>query len=110
MVNKLFRVRPGLWKLIRREVYDREKGVCQKCGQPVKESPDDPDFFTGTDKPKWSVHHKISQSALGVMARKLCENKSGQEYIAEVRNVYTRLATDKLNLELRCNRIKCRQH
>ena len=110
MVNKLFRVRPGLWKLIRREVYDRDKGVCQKCGQPVKESPDDPDFFTGTDKPTWTVHHENSQRALAILARKLCEHLSGQPYIAEVRNVYTRLATDKLNLELRCNRVKCRQH
>ncbi len=110
MVGKLFRVRPGLWKQVRGEVYDREKGVCQNCGKPVKESPGDPDFFPGTDTPLWTVHHEISQRALGIMARKLCENKSGQEYIAEVRNVYTRLATDKDNLELRCNRIKCRQH
>ncbi len=110
MVNKRFTVRPGLWKRIRGEVYDREKGICQKCGHPVKESPDDPDFFTGTDKPTWTVHHEISQRALAILARRLCMNLSGQEYIAEVRNVYTRLATDKENLELRCDRIKCRQH
>ena len=110
MVGKLFTVRPALWKRIRREVYEREKGVCQNCGKPVFEGPDAPDFYPGTDKPMWTVHHKSTKSALAVMARKLCENKSGQEYIAEVKNVYTRLATDKGNLELRCNRRKCRQH
>ncbi len=110
MVNKLFTVRPGLWKRIRQKVYDREKGVCQRCGKPVKESPDDPDFFPGTDKPTWTVHHDISQKSLQILARSLCGHLSGQEYIAEFRNVYTRLATDKWNLELRCNREKCRQH
>ncbi len=110
MVSKLFTVRPGLWKRIRKEVYKREKGVCQRCGQPAKWNRNDPDFFPGTDKPTWTLHHKIGQKALAVIARKLCEHLSGQQYIAEVRNVYTRLATDKKNLELRCNRIKCRQH
>jgi len=110
MVGKLFRVRPGLWKQVRGEVYDRENGICQNCGQPVKDFPDAPDFYPGTDRPMWTVHHQITKRALAVMARKLCENKSGQEYIAEVKNVFTRLATDKDNLELRCNRRKCRQH
>ncbi len=110
MVNKLFTVRPGLWKRIRKAVYSREKGVCQKCGRPVKWSHNDPDFYAGTDKPTWTVHHEISQRALAIMARKLCAHLSGQGYIAEVRNVYTRLATDKDNLELRCDRVKCRQH
>ena len=109
-MGKLFTVRPGLWKRIRQEVYEREKGVCQNCGKPVKESPDGPDFYPGTDHPTWTVHHAICQKAIQIFARRLCKHLSGQEYIAEVRNVFTRLATDKLNLELRCNREKCRQH
>jgi len=110
MVGKLFTVRPGLWKRIRQEVYEREKGVCQNCGKPVKESPDAPDFFPGTDRPMWTVHHDISRNVLAIMTRHLCGHLSGLEYIAEVRNIYTRLATEKGNLELRCNREKCRQH
>ena len=110
MGSKLFKVRPGLWKRIRKEVYDREKGICQNCGSHVKEHPTDPDFYPSTDKPTWTVHHEVSQKSLQIIARSLCSHLSGQEYIAEIRNLYTRLATDKVNLELRCVRPKCRQH
>ena len=109
---KLFKVRPGLWKRVRQEIYDREKGICQKCGQtcfihflPVREDP-----TRTTDKPTWTIHHIIPKSELARRARMECSHLSGQKYIEAIRNGYTRLATDPANLELRCDRDECTRH
>ena len=110
MGNKLFKVRPGLWKEIRKEIYEREKGICQKCGLSVKEHPKDPDFYPGTDEPTWTIHHIVSQAELQRQARAKCEHLSGQEYIARIRGEYTTLAINRDNLELRCERPECRLH
>jgi len=109
VVKRLFRVRPSVWKRIRYKVYERENGICQHCGLPVKEHPDDPDHIT-TDKPLWSVHHVIPQSRIEEEVRELCKNLTGQEYIIAIRQKYTTKVIDMNNLELRCNRLECRIH